>query len=90
MQSTLHSNVFIERFWRSVKYEEVYLHAYDDLSRARRGIEAYVRYYNGSRKHASLGRRTPDHVYAGVAAGLVRSARHPRSTGTALTARPCS
>jgi len=83
-------NVFIERFWRSLKYEEVYLHAYDDLSQARRGIEGYVRYYNGSRKHASLGRRTPDRVYAGVAAGLVKSARHPRSTGTAFTPRPCS
>jgi len=83
-------NVFIERFWRSLKYEEVYLHAYDDLSQARRGIEGYVRYYNGSRKHASLGRRTPDRVYAGVAAGLVKPARHPRSTGTAFTPRPCS
>jgi len=83
-------NVFIERFWRSLKYEEVYLHAYDDLSRARHRLEAYVRYYNGRRKHASLGRRTPDRVYAGIATGLVKPARHPRSTAAAFTPRPCS
>jgi len=83
-------NVFIERFWRSLKYEEVYLHAYDDLSRARRGIEGYVRYYNGRRKHASLGRRTPNRVYAGIAIGLVQPARHPRSTAAAFTPRPYS
>jgi putative transposase len=83
-------NVFIERFWRSLKYEEVYLHAYDDLLQARSGIERYVRYYNRDRKHASLARRTPDSVYAGEAAGLVKPARHPRSAGTALTPRPCS
>ncbi len=83
-------NVFIERYWRSLKYEEVYLHAYDDLSQARSGIERYVRYYNRNRKHASLARRTPDSVYAGAAAGLVKPARHPRSAGTALTPRPCS
>ena len=56
-------NVFIERFWRSVKYEEVYLHAYEDLSEARLGVGRYVRYYNSERRHSSLDRRTPDEVY---------------------------
>ena len=88
MQSTVHSNVFIERFWRSLKYEEIYLHAYEDLSQARAGIESYMAYYNGHRKYASLGRKTPDSVYAGTATGLIRPARHPRSA--ALSPRPCS
>ena len=82
-------NVFIERFWRSLKYEEVYLHAYENLSEARTGIGRYMLYYNGDRKHASLGRKTPDSVYAGTATGSVRPARHPRSTA-ALTPRACS
>ena len=82
-------NVFIERFWRSIKYEEVYLHAYDDLKQALIGIGRYMLYYNGDRKHASLGRKTPDSVYAGTATGFVRPARHPRSAA-ALTPRACS
>ena len=56
-------NVFIERFWRSVKYEEVYLYAYADLLEARRGLGSYVGYYNGERRHSSLDRRTPNEVY---------------------------
>ena len=80
--------MFIERFWHSLKYENVYLHAYEDLSQALAGIESYMVYYNGHRKHASLGRKTPDSVYAGTATGFVQPARHPRST--ALTPRPCS
>ena len=82
-------NVFIERFWRSLKYEEVYLHAYDDLKQAFTGIARYMLYYNGDRKHASLGRTTPDSVYAGTATGHIRPARHPRSAA-ALTPRACS
>jgi len=56
-------NVFIERFWRSLKYEEVYLHAYDDVREARRGIERYMAYYNLQRRHASLDRQTPEQAY---------------------------
>ena len=56
-------NVFVERFWRSLKYEEVYLHAYDTVSEARAGIERYLGFYNQRRPHASLARRTPDAVY---------------------------
>ncbi len=79
-------NVFIERFWRSFKYENVYLHAYEDLTAARAGIGAYIGYYNGKRRHASLGRRTPDRVYAGDGRGLVPVTRHVRSSGV-LTQR---
>lgn len=61
-------NVFIERLWRSVKYEEVYLHAYDDGAAARAGLGAYFQYYNSRRRHQALGRRTPDEVYHGIEA----------------------
>ena len=54
--------VFIERLWRSVKYEEVYLHAYDTVSDSRAGIGRYFDLYNRRRPHSSLGRRTPDDV----------------------------
>jgi putative transposase len=56
-------NVFIERLWRSVKYEEVYLHAYDTVSDSRAGIGKYFNLYNRRRPHSSLKRRTPDQVY---------------------------
>jgi len=74
-------NVFVERFWRSLKYENVYLHAYADLTAARAGIGAYIAYYNGRRRHTSLGRRTPAAVYAGEGHGEVPFARHVRSSG---------
>ena len=57
-------NVFIERLWRSVKYEEVYLHAYDTVSEAHAGIARYFAFYNGARPHQSLGQCRPDAVYA--------------------------
>ena len=56
-------NVFIERLWRSVKYEEVYLHAYDTVSDSRTGIGKYFNLYNRRRPHSSLKRKTPDQVY---------------------------
>lgn len=56
-------NVFVERLWRSVKYEEVYLHAYDTVSDSRTGIGRYFDLYNRRRPHSSLGRKTPDDVY---------------------------
>ena len=56
-------NVFIERLWRSVKYEEVYLHAYETVSDSRSGIGKYLDFYNERRPHSALGRRTPDDVY---------------------------
>ena len=56
-------NVFVERLWRSVKYEEVYLRAYESVSQARASIDRYFAFYNGKRPHSSLDRRTPDQVY---------------------------
>jgi putative transposase len=58
-------NVFVERLWRSVKYEEVYLHAYDSVSAARDGIGRYLDLYNRRRPHSALDGRTPDDAYFG-------------------------
>ena len=58
-------NVFIERLWRSLKYEEVYLKAYESAAEAREGIGKWIRYYNTRRRHQGLGQRTPDEVFAG-------------------------
>jgi len=62
-------NVFIERLWRSLKHEEVYLHAYDDLTEARDGIGRYLQFYNESRPHQSLGYETPARFYDRSRAG---------------------
>ena len=59
-------NVFVERLWRSVKYEEVYLRAYDSVAEARASIGRYLSFYNGKRPHSSLDGRTPDHAYFGT------------------------
>ena len=59
-------NVFIERLWRSVKYEEVYLRAYETVSEARVRIGRYFEFYNSGRPHSSLGRMTPDQFYTKV------------------------
>ena len=56
-------NVFVERLWRSVKYEEVYLRAYDSVTEARVSIGRYLDFYNRKRPHSSLDARTPDRAY---------------------------
>jgi putative transposase len=56
-------NVFVERLWRSVKYEEVYLRAYDSVAEARASIGRYLGFYNAKRPHSSLDARTPDQAY---------------------------
>jgi len=56
-------NVFVERLWRSVKYEEVYLKAYDDIRSARKSLGVYFDLYNMERRHQSLDRQTPNQVY---------------------------
>jgi putative transposase len=56
-------NVVVERLWRSVKYEEVYLKAYGSVSEARAGIGRYLRFYNEKRPHSSLAAQTPDQTY---------------------------
>ncbi len=72
-------NVFVERLWKSVKYEEVYLHAYDFVAVAKAGIGKYFTFFNGRRPHTALDRDTPDSVYFDsqpLAAGL----HNPRSS----------
>ena len=56
-------NIFVERLWRSVKYEEVYLKAYDTVAEARASIGRYLSFYNTRRPHSSLDRQTPDRAY---------------------------
>ena len=56
-------NVFVERLWRTIKYEEIYLRAYATVSEARASIARYLAFYNGGRPHTSLDRRTPDEAY---------------------------
>jgi putative transposase len=56
-------NVFVERLWRTIKYEEVYLRAYDTVSDARASLGRYIDFYNARRPHSSLDRRTPDKAY---------------------------
>jgi len=58
-------NVMVERLWRSLKYEEVYLKAYGNVADAHAGIRAWISYYNTQRRHQSLGKQTPDEVYYG-------------------------
>ena len=58
-------NVFVERLWKSVKYEHVYLHAYDSVSDARRQLASYFEFYNTRRPHSSLDGQTPDTAYFG-------------------------
>ena len=73
-------NLFIERLWRTVKYEEVYLKAYQDGTDARRGLDSYFRFYNTERPHQALGYRTPAEAYnsmESINGGVVQS---PSST----------
>jgi putative transposase len=56
-------NVFVERLWRTVKYDHVYLHAYESVSDAKQQLAEYFTFYNTQRPHSSLGKRTPDMAY---------------------------
>ena len=64
-------NVFVERLWRTVKYEHVYLRPADTGTELRAGLRSYFAWYNGERPHSSLGGRTPEAIYA---EGLARQA----------------
>ena len=68
-------NVFVERLWRTVKYEEVYLKAYSNGRGAKTGLDAYFRFYNTQRPHQALGYRTPAEVFNG---NSVQSIEHSR------------
>jgi len=62
----LYDNIFVERLWRTVKYEEVYLHDYRSVSKARERLAYYFDFYNTERPHASLEYQTPQEVYYGL------------------------
>lgn len=59
-------NVFVERLWRSLKYEDIYLKGYEDLKEVRQGLRGYFKFYNESRPHQGLDYRTPAEVYFGT------------------------
>jgi putative transposase len=68
-------NIFIERLWRSLKYEEIFLKAYGSVAEARLGINAWMKFYNEERKHQALGYRTPREIFAdSIAHGYVHNA----------------
>ena len=67
-------NVFVERLWRTIKYEEVYLRAYAGVTQARASIGRYLSFYNGKRPHSSLGGKTPDQAYINLATPIPAAA----------------
>jgi putative transposase len=80
-------NIFIERLWRSLKYEEVYLNAYENVAEAKAEIGAWLSFYNDERQHQSLGYRTPRQIYE---EGLWRCGRSASPTGCASPASRAS
>lgn len=72
-------NVFVERVWRSIKYEEVYLKAYESVSHARRSIGDYIELYNRKRPHSSLADQTPDEAYFATLPAIKSAAGLPRT-----------
>jgi len=84
-----YDNIFVERLWRSVKYEEVFLRDYADPVEARHGLKAYFRFYNEQRPHQALDYRTPAQVYfAGPSAGQRGSSAASRTVaGTSVALR---
>jgi putative transposase len=80
-------NIFVERLWRSLKYEEVYLHAYATVAEAKAGISSWLDFYNTERQHQSLGYRTPRQVYQ---EGLWICGRSALPTGCASPASRAS
>lgn len=77
-------NVFTERLWRTVKYEEVYIRDYDSPRSAREGLERYLTFYNHERPHQSLGYRTPYEVYTAKAVTTLIARPEPATLATAI------
>lgn len=69
-----HDNIFVERLWRTVKYENIYLNGYQSIPEAREGLRKYFEFYNKERFHQSLDDNTPWHVYCGQGGGSSLSA----------------
>jgi len=63
IQGCWRDNVFVERLWKTITYEEVYLHAYETVSAAQQGVERYLTFYNQPRPHRALDGQMPDQVY---------------------------
>jgi putative transposase len=70
----VYDNIFIERLWRSVKYEEVYLHEYQTVAEAKKRLGEYFRFYNEERLHEALDYRTPFEAYFGTSASMMPTA----------------
>lgn len=87
-------NIFVERLWRTVKYEDVYLRGYSSLGELTMGLSDYFQYYNADRPHQSLGNRTPDEVYRDGLGGGAAIPDHfkgqPVTTGTEKTGQRCA
>ena len=87
-KGSYNDNLFIERLWRTVKYEEVYLKAYRDGRDARAGLGEYLRFYNAERPHQALGYRTPAEVFSNsmesLCGGVIQSfnIKYPEDSGT--------
>ena len=77
-------NIFVERLWRTVKYEEIYLKDYQDVDEARRGIGCYFRFYNRQRLHQALGYQTPAEVYFSVGKEIPSMTANSNSSGLQL------
>ena len=82
-------NIFVERLWRNVKHEDVYLKGYASMGELMAGLTEYFAFYNGERPHQSLGQKTPDDVYrAGVGGGALIVDKYPRAVdGTPVPLR---
>jgi putative transposase len=82
-------NIFVERLWRNVKYEDVYLKGYATMIELTVGLAEYFTFYNGERPHQSLGQKTPDLVYqTGIGGGAVIVNKYPRAVdGTPVPLR---
>ena len=81
-KGSYNDNLFIERLWRTVKYEEVYLKAYEDGREARISLGAYFRFYNTSRPHQSMGYRTPAEVYTDILENTIHNMVESMATNT--------
>ena len=67
-------NVFVERLWRTIKYDEVYLRAYESVSQARAWLARFIEFYNTRRPHSSLDRKTPDEFYFASLSAMKKAA----------------
>jgi hypothetical protein len=82
-------NIFIERLWRSLKYEEVFIKAYDSVAEARSSIGGWIDFYNDERLHQSFEYRTPRAVFeAGIACGSVDNTDASQSSAPVLPTAP--